>query len=61
MAMYQESINDIDVSVANPNLSNEEKERLLEIKKILEMQKVLFHENLKKSSEKEDVKSDDQN
>lgn len=60
MAMYQESINDIDVSVANPNLSNEEKERLLEIKKILEMQKVLFHENLKKSNEKEDVKSEDQ-
>lgn len=57
LQIYQTSIDDINQSVINPNLSNEEKESLLNIKRILEHQKVLFEtERLKKQEEEKSEK-----
>lgn len=51
LQIYQTSIDDIEQSVINPNLSNEEKENLLNIKRILEQQKVLFMNERDKKQE----------
>jgi len=61
VAIYQESINDIDFSVTNPNMSNEDKERLLEVKRLLELQKTLFYENLKNPTSDEPPNEDKAN
>ncbi len=51
LSIYQESIDDINANINNPQLPHQEKQRLSEIKKILEMQKVIFQQNLKKTNE----------
>lgn len=56
IAIYQESIDDINMIIANPNMSNEEKERLIDIKRILEAQKTIYYESLKKENENSEVK-----
>lgn len=60
ITIFQVSINDITMAITNPNISNEEKEKLIEIRKVLELQKTIYLESLKATTKKVEEDSIDE-